>query len=65
MAMGRGGAGLKDGVFVLGRHGFVLPHSRPAPYGGEYFLTPSLPLGASRSPIPSCKTLLFINLPYN
>ena len=60
-----GGAGLKDGVFVPAPHGFFLPHPRPAPHDGEYFLTPSPPLGAPRSLALPRKTLLFVNLPYN
>ena len=34
-------------------------------HDGENFLTPSLHLGASRSPGPPRKTLLLVNLPYN
>ena len=59
MAMGRGGAGSKDGVFVPASHGFVLSHPRPALHDGECFLTPSPPLGAPRSLAPPRKTLLF------
>ena len=65
MAMGRGGTGSKDGVFVLAPHDFVLPHPRLTPHDGENFPTPSLPLGAPRNPTLSRKTLLFVNLPYN
>ena len=38
MAMGRGGAGPKDGVFTPALHGFFLPHPRPATHDGENFL---------------------------
>ena len=65
MAMGHGGAGPKYGVFVSSPHGFVLPHPHPAPHDGENFLTPFPPLGILQSPAPLCKTLLFVNLPYN
>ena len=65
MAMGRGGTGPKDEVFVPAPHGFILPHPLPAPHDKENFLTSSPPLEASQSPTPSRKTLLFINLPYN
>ena len=62
---GRGGA--EGGVFVPAPHGFILFHLHLAlpRMTGKTFLTPSLPLGASQSPVPPRKTLLFINLPYN
>ena len=63
MAMGRGGAGLKDGVFAPAPHGFVLPHPDPAPHDRENFLSPSSPLGAPQSSIPPCKTPLLVKLP--
>ena len=53
MTMGRGGAGLKDGVFA----------PAPAPHDKENFSTPSPPLGAPQILAPPCKTLLFVNLP--
>ena len=62
---GRGRKGPKDGVFVPGPYSFVLPHPHLAPHDGEYFLTPSPPLGAPRNPALPRKTLLFVNLPYN
>ena len=68
MAMERDGVGTKtpkDGIFFSALYGFVLPHPRPAPHDRENFPTSSLPLGAIRSPAPPCKTLLFVNLPYN
>ena len=43
----------------------VLSHPRPVLHDGECFLTPSPPLRAPRSPAPPCKTLLFVNFPYN
>ena len=51
MAMGRGRAGLKDGVFVPSSCGFVLPHLFPTPHDRENFFTPSLPLRAPPHPI--------------
>ena len=71
-----GGVGPKDRVFFPTSHGFILPHSYPAPHDGENFLTPSLSLGAPRRPAPSCKTstiflmkpttsTIFFNFPYN
>ena len=65
IAMGWGGVGPKDGVFVPALYSFVLSHYRLAPHDGENFLTPSPPLGALRSPVPPRKTLLSINFPYN
>ena len=65
MAMGRGGAGPEDGVFVPAPHDFVLLYPRPAPHDEKNFLTPSPALRASRRPTPPHKTLLFVNLPYN
>ena len=59
MAMGRG----KAEEWGLPPHMVVLPHPHLAPHDGENFLTPSPPLGASRNPVPSYKTLLFVNLP--
>ena len=53
MAMGRGKAGSKDGIFVPTPHGFVLPHSRPALQDEEIFLTLSLPFGALQSLTPT------------
>ena len=32
------GAGLKDGVFTLAPHGFILPYPRPASHDGKNFL---------------------------
>ena len=59
IGMEMGWADPKDGVFTLAPHGFVLPHSHPAPHDGENFLTPSPPLRISRSLTPFRKTLLF------
>ena len=38
---------------------------RPIPHDRENFFTPSLPLGARRSPVPPRKTQLFVNFSYN
>ena len=60
MAMGRGGAGPKDGVFIPAPHGFVLPYPRMM---GKIFLSHPHPLRPRKTgPTPSCKTLLFVNL---
>lgn len=45
MAVGRGGAGLKDEVFVPVPYGYVLPHLRPTSHDGENFHTHPRPLG--------------------
>ena len=52
MAMGRGGAGLKDGVFVPAPHGFILPHPRPVPprMTGNTFSPHLRPLGPREAP---------------
>ena len=65
MAMGQGGA--KGWGFRLCPARFCLAPSlpHPAPHDKENFLIPSPPLGALRSPAPPCKTLLFVNFPYN
>ena len=63
MAIGRGGAGLKDGVFALALHDFVLPHPRPTSHDGENFLALSLPLEPLQNPALPRKTLLLVNLP--
>ena len=68
MAMGRGGAGPKDGIFVSAPHGFFLPHPRPAPHDGENFLPhprPLRPREDPRSPALHRKTLFLVNFPYN
>ena len=63
MAMGRGGAGPKDGVFAPAPHGFILLHPRTTPHDKKNFLALSLLLGASQILAPPRKTLLFVNLP--
>ena len=70
MAMKRDGGGNEDAEgwdLLLRPIWFCLTPSppRPTPHDRENFPTPSLPLGALRSPAPPCKTLLFVNLPYN
>ena len=45
MAMGRGGAGPKDGVFALVPQDFVLLHPRPLSHDTENFLLHLRPLG--------------------
>jgi len=55
--------GPKARIFAPISHDFVLLHSRPAQYDGNFFFTSSPSLGALQSPISSCKTLLFVNLP--
>ena len=64
---GQGGAGLKDGVFVLAPHGFFLLHPRPTPPRmiEKTFSPHPHPLGAPPHPTPPRKTLLFVNFPYN
>ena len=68
MAMGRGGAGPKDGIFAPAPHGFLLPHPRSAPHDGENFLPHPRPLRPHEDPqrpaLPR-KTLFLINFPYN
>ena len=59
-----GWAWSKDGIFAPAPHDFVLPHSRPTLYDMKKFLAPSPPIGASWSPAPPRKTLLFINFPH-
>ena len=49
MAMGQGGAGLKDGVFALPQD-FVLLHSRSVPHDTENFLPYLRPLGPCEVP---------------
>ena len=46
MAMGRGGVGPKDGVFVSISHDFVLLHPHLVLHDGENFFISFLPLGA-------------------
>ena len=46
MAMGRGRAGLKDGVFTPAPHDFILPHPRPTSHDRKNFLAQSPSLGA-------------------
>ena len=65
MAMWRGGVRPYNGVFVSASHDFVLLYSCPALHNGENFFTSSSPIGAPRNLAPPCKTLFFINLPYN
>ena len=43
-------------------YSFVLPRLHPALHTGKNFLAPSLPLGASRSPVSPRKILLFVDL---
>ena len=58
MAMGRGGAGPKDGVFIPAPHGFVLPYPRMM---GKIFLTHPCPLGPCKA-LSQPVTLLLVNL---
>ena len=62
-----GQAGLKDGVFDLMLHAFVLPHPYLALYDrdGKFFLVPSQLFGGPRSLTSPCKTIIFINLLHN
>ena len=50
MAMGQGGAGLKDGVFALVPQDFVLLHPRPLSHDTENFLPHLRPLGPCEVP---------------
>ena len=61
MAMGRGGA--KRWGLCPRLYGFVLPHPHPVPNDGENFLTPSPPLGASRSPASPVKLYFLLICP--
>ena len=54
MAMGRGGAGLKDGIFVPTPHGFFLSHPHPLRSREDL-----------RNPALHRKTLFLVNFPYN
>ena len=59
--MGRGEAGPKDGVFIPGPHGFVLPHPRPAPphITGKTFSSHPHPFGP-RETLPHLVKLYFL-----
>ena len=59
LGMAMGWARIKDGVFVLIPHDFVLPHPRLILHDRENFLTPSLPLGAPPHPIKLYFLLIF------
>ena len=67
MAMGWDGAGPKDKVFAPVSHDFFFTSSssRPAPYDGKNFLSPSPPLGACKTQSHPVKLYFFVNFPYN
>ena len=65
MVMWQGGVRPYNGVFVSVSHDFDLLYSCPALHNEENFFTSSSPIGVPRNLAPPCKTLLFINFPYN
>ena len=63
MAMGRGGVGPKDGIFVPAPHGFFLPHPRPALHDGENFLPHPRPLRPREAPPYTLKLYYLLIFP--